>query len=279
MGGTKLLVCENSPVCLSFSFVFTELSLNMLWFGCPEHSCRIFTMFTHLNLLLLCLFTFSETSTIPVTGKKGSNVTLPCQYEASKISHINLSRFSKIIPVCENEECESGNGRVFKEGSCDIIIKDLIFSDAGKYILRVYNDDGQKVLKRIYQLCIHDEISVKKGEQLKMDVLLVNADKVQHQGRRSTGWKEDWKSSEGVQNDRMTFRDGKLIISNFTSTDAGTYEVLDSEGEILIMFTVKGERRSVDVQKYYFKAFKHVQAESLTIQYHPQNLVQDQWIN
>ncbi|ROL44074.1 hypothetical protein DPX16_1090 [Anabarilius grahami] len=195
------------------------------------------TRFKHLNLLLLLsLFNYSETSTIPVTGIKGGSVTLSCDFEAKDI---DLRRFSKNILSCQNDECESENGRLFKEGSCDVIIKDLRLSDAGKYILKVYNDDGQTELK-MYQLCIHDEISVKKGEQLKLDVLLVDADKVQHQSRRSTGWKEDWKRSEGVQNDRMTFRDGNLIIKNFASTDAGTYEVLDSEGEILIMVTVTG---------------------------------------
>uniref|UniRef100_A0A671QCJ4 Immunoglobulin subtype domain-containing protein n=1 Tax=Sinocyclocheilus anshuiensis TaxID=1608454 RepID=A0A671QCJ4_9TELE len=89
------------------------------------------------------------------------------------------------------------------------------------------------------------EISVKKGEELKLDVLLPNAYKVVYWTKRSTGRKEDWNRSHGVRSDRMTIRDGNLIINNFTATDAGTYEVLDSEGEILIMVTVTGERSSV----------------------------------
>lgn len=91
-----------------------------------------------------------------------------------------------------------------------------------------------------------------------MDVLLSNAYKVVHWTKRSTGWREDWNRSHGVRSDRMTIRDGNLIINNFTATDAGTYEVLDSEGEILIMVTVTGERCSVDVKKYCFKTFKQV---------------------
>ncbi len=94
---------------------------------------------------------------------------------------------------------------------------------------------------------------MKIGEELKLDVLLPNADKVQHQSRRSTGWREDWSRTDGVQSERMTIRDRNLIISNFTARDAGTYEVLDSEGNILIMLTVTGERSSVDVYRYYFK--------------------------
>ncbi len=72
-------------------------------------------------------------------GKKGGNVTLPCEFEAKDIYYINLSRLKSIIS-CQNEECESEsesesesqNGRVFKKASCDVIIKDLRLSDAGK---------------------------------------------------------------------------------------------------------------------------------------------------
>lgn len=88
---------------------------------------------------------------------------------------------------------------------------------------------------------------MQEGEELKLDVLLFNAYKVEHWTKRSTGRKEDWNRSHGVRCDRMTIRDGNLIINNFTATDAGTYEVLDSEAEILIMVTVTGETSSEDV--------------------------------
>ncbi|XDV33577.1 hypothetical protein PO909_003944, partial [Leuciscus waleckii] len=198
----------------------------------------------------ILLSVFAGTADILVSGIKGCNVTLSCESEDREIVSIDLSRLKSIIS-CQNEKCESKseNGRVFKEGSCNMIIKDLRFSDAGKYILRVHYTNDQTELERQtleYQLCIHDEISVKKGEELKLDVLLINADKVVHWAKRSTGRKEDWSRSHGVRRDRMTIRDRNLIINNFTATDAGTYEVLDSEGEILIMITVTGERRSMD---------------------------------
>uniref|UniRef100_A0A672ND79 Immunoglobulin subtype domain-containing protein n=1 Tax=Sinocyclocheilus grahami TaxID=75366 RepID=A0A672ND79_SINGR len=87
-----------------------------------------------------------------------------------------------------------------------------------------------------------DEVSVKTGEELKLDVLLSNADKVQHQSRRSTEWMKDWSRTDGVQRERITISDGNLIISNFTPRDAGTYRVLDPDGEILITVTVTGEK-------------------------------------
>lgn len=91
---------------------------------------------------------------------------------------------------------------------------------------------------------------MKEGAELKLDVLLPNAYKVVHWTKRSTGRKEDWNRSLGVRSDRMTIRDGNLIINNFTATDAGTYEVLDTVGEILIMVTVTGERRNIIIKHF-----------------------------
>ncbi len=90
-----------------------------------------------------------------------------------------------------------------------------------------------------------DEVSVKIGEQLKLDVLLLNTDEVQHQSRRSTGWKEVWRRTGGVQRERIIIRDGNLIINEFTLRDAGSYRVLDPDGEPLITVKVRGERNSI----------------------------------
>ncbi|XP_016115850.1 uncharacterized protein [Sinocyclocheilus grahami] len=195
-------------------------------------------MFRYLNLLLLlfCLVYHSENTSKPVSGEKGGNVTLTCEFKAIKIVHIELNSRSEDIDVCQDEEC---SGRVFKEGNCDVVIKNLSFSDAGKYILRVYYTNDQTELERLirtYQLHIHDEITVKTGEELKMSVLLSNADKVE---KSSSGeWREVWSRTDGVQSDRLNVTDGNLIFKSFTASDAGTYRVLDTEGEILITVTV-----------------------------------------
>ncbi|XDV33558.1 hypothetical protein PO909_003936 [Leuciscus waleckii] len=104
---------------------------------------------------------FVGTSTKPVSGTKGGNVTLTCESEDREITHISLFHQADEIPVCETEECKSENDRVFKEGSCDIIIKDLRLSDAGKYILRVYYTNDQAELERQiteYHLHIHGKV-------------------------------------------------------------------------------------------------------------------------
>ncbi|RXN15546.1 nurim [Labeo rohita] len=95
------------------------------------------------------------------------------------------------------------------------------------------------------------EISVNFGEELKLDVLLPNADKVQHQGTRSTGWKEDWSRTDGVQSERITFKDGKLIISHFTSRDRGSYRVLDPDEELLITIKIRDFVRFVSFRAIY----------------------------
>ncbi len=91
-----------------------------------------------------------------MTGKKGGNVTLTCEFEANKIFHINLFSESKDIDVCQTEEC---SGRVFKKAACDVVIRNLSFSDTGKYTLRVYYNNDQTNMaqqkKRMYQLHIH----------------------------------------------------------------------------------------------------------------------------
>ncbi|XP_050993597.1 uncharacterized protein LOC127182362 isoform X2 [Labeo rohita] len=198
-------------------------------------------MFRWLNLLLLfCLFSYSETTigniVIHVTGQKGEDATLPCDIQARHIFHLILNSLSQKIIACQNEACKSENVRVFKTGACDIVIKDLRLSDAGTYILKIHYNSTAEVQIREYHLQIHDEISVKTGEQLKLDVLLSRADKVE---TNSSGeWNEVWKRGHGVWSDRMTDRDGNLTIKEFTSNDTGTYRVLDSKGEILITVTV-----------------------------------------
>ncbi|XP_056116449.1 uncharacterized protein LOC130092571 [Rhinichthys klamathensis goyatoka] len=194
-----------------------------------------------LLLLLLCFISYSGSSTKPVSGIKGGIVTLSCGSEDREIVEISLFSVWKHIPVCEERNC---SGRVCKEGSCDVIINDLIYSDAGKYFLRVYYNNDQREVKRQireYHLHIHDEISVKKGEDLKLDVVLINADKVERNSR--SGWTEVWRRGHGVRghgvsSDRLTVSDQTLIIHDFTVTDTGTYRALDSNNEALITVTV-----------------------------------------
>ncbi|XP_016382424.1 uncharacterized protein LOC107719520 isoform X1 [Sinocyclocheilus rhinocerous] len=206
--------------------------------------------FTMLKLLLLLLWVFNYSETIPihVAGKKGGSVILPCEFKAREIFLIHLNRQSKNILVYDKKYCSK---RVCKKGACDVVIKDLRLSDAGKYILNVYYNNAKSVLEpqiRTYHLHIYDDISVKIGEQLKLDVLLPDAHQVMHQNKSSTEWKKVWKrdskSRVNVAYSRLTDSDGTLTIKEFTSDDAGAYRVLGYEGEILITVTVTDEKKS-----------------------------------
>lgn len=109
---------------------------------------------------------FAESSPTLKVGIKGGDVTLPCHYDGSEIPDIRLISRSENIPVCQTEECSC---RVCKKGACDVVIKDLSFSDAGKYILRVYHHNDQTELEphiRTYQLCVDGK--VKTGQIISM---------------------------------------------------------------------------------------------------------------
>ncbi len=99
---------------------------------------------------------FAGNTDIPVSGKKGGNITLTCEFKNDKIFEIDLFSQSDDIDVCQEKSC---SGRVFKQRDCDVVIKNLTFSDAGKYTLRVhYSNDETNVAQQKewnYQLHIH----------------------------------------------------------------------------------------------------------------------------
>ncbi|CAM4640495.1 unnamed protein product [Leuciscus chuanchicus] len=79
-------------------------------------------------------------------------------------------------------------------------------------------------------------ITGRKGEELKFDLLPRDAEKVVHQ--TDTGTEEVWK--RGQDDNQLTDTNGSLTISNFSPRDAGTYLVLNSSGGILNTVTVTG---------------------------------------
>ncbi|XP_067281162.1 uncharacterized protein [Pseudorasbora parva] len=246
---------------------FTKLKLTQPAASPPQQFIRLYSpagnkmnlppLLHHLPLLLhhlplhflhlLLLVSSSGVSSRSVSGIKGGNAKLTCAFEDEEISEISLQSKAKDIDICQTEDC---SGRVFREGSCDVIIKDLRLRDAGKYFLLIYYRNNQTELKRLvrtYQLHIQDEISVNTGEELKLDLLLTNADKVE---TNSSGeWTEVWTRGHGVSSDRLTDSDGNLTINAFTSTDTGTYRVLDSEGQILITLTLTESKGKLDTDK------------------------------
>ncbi|XP_042610744.1 uncharacterized protein LOC109052228 [Cyprinus carpio] len=219
--------CDHLTHLCTFIFVLSFVIV----YGRTTDSYRTFIMFRCLNLLLLLLFClvyhsetpFVRTTPVSVTGKKGDSAILSCQFEPSDIFRIDLWR-QKSIFSCQNETCE--NGRFSKKG-CDVTIKNLSFSDAGKYTLKVFYNHNQTVLnqkQKMYQLHIQDNISVQEGGELGD---LPSAHKVLHQPSGSTKWEDVWPKDQSDVN-----------LHNFRTNHTGTYRVLDSEGNILITVTV-----------------------------------------
>lgn len=83
-----------------------------------------------------------------------------------------------------------------------------------------------------------DNLTGRKGEELVFDELPRDAEKVMHQ--TDTGPEEVWKRGQ-ERGKLLTYKNGSLTISDFTSKYAGTYSVLNSSGGILNTVTVKGE--------------------------------------
>ncbi len=110
-----------------------------------------------------------------MTGKKGGDATLTCEYEAREISDIRFIRHRRrihfaVLPVCPNEEDKRVRDRVCKKEACDVVIKDLIFSDAGKYIFRFNYRNALMELK--YQL--HISGKVKTDQTISMRISFSN---------------------------------------------------------------------------------------------------------
>lgn len=83
-----------------------------------------------------------------------------------------------------------------------------------------------------------DNLTGRKGEELVFDELPREAEKVMHQ--TDTSPKVMWKRGQ-ERGKLLTDTNGALTISDFSSSDAGNYLVLNSSGGILNTVTVKGE--------------------------------------
>ncbi|CAM4640435.1 unnamed protein product [Leuciscus chuanchicus] len=79
-------------------------------------------------------------------------------------------------------------------------------------------------------------LTVRKGEELEFDDLPLEAETVEH--CNGTVWSEIWRSGRGVLNDRLNDSNGRLVIREFRSSDAGIYRVLNSTGGELVTVNV-----------------------------------------
>ncbi|XP_058609742.1 uncharacterized protein LOC131525804 [Onychostoma macrolepis] len=182
-------------------------------------------------LIISLLFIFLGAASLPVEGRKGGSITLPC----SLTKRENLSTVLTFGPITAFGAGQDGHfsGRVHKSGSCDLILQDLKTTDAGKYILKVYDDSG--LISNSYDVHVNVTLTGQKGEELMFE-LPREAENVTH--LTNAGCTEVWRRGRGVLTDRLTHKNDCLTIKNLSSSDAGLYRVLNKSGGILVTVTV-----------------------------------------
>ncbi|XDV33581.1 hypothetical protein PO909_003948, partial [Leuciscus waleckii] len=184
-------------------------------------------------------------ASLPVHGLKDGSVFLPCNKSIGENLSVRLTFVYKVAyGVRPNEQFK---GRVFESDLCGLIIKDVKTSDAGKYTLSVHGN-GDPISYR-YDIHVLVNLTVRKGEELVFDDRPREADTVVR--CKGTVCTEMWRRELGVLNERLNDSNGRLVIREFNSSDAGIYRVLNSTGGELVTVNVTGERNIMDVWKYY----------------------------
>ncbi|XP_016102566.1 uncharacterized protein [Sinocyclocheilus grahami] len=190
------------------------------------------------------LFLFVGASSLTVTGQKGGYITLPCN--SSYRGDLSTVLTFGSTTAYGNRQDEHFRGRVHKSGNCNFVLQPLNTTDAGKYTLHV-NANG---LPKSYShdVRVNVNLTARIGEEVKFDDLPRDAESVEH--FTNTDLIDVWRKGQGFLTDRLTDKNGRLIIKNFTSSDAGAYRVLNKTGGILVTVTVTTESgtASKDIQ-------------------------------
>ncbi|XP_016102567.1 uncharacterized protein [Sinocyclocheilus grahami] len=190
------------------------------------------------------LFVLPGASSLTVTGQKGGYITLPCN--SSYRGDLSTVLTFGSTTAYGNRQDEHFRGRVHKSGNCNFVLQPLNTTDAGKYTLHV-NANG---LPKSYShdVRVNVNLTARIGEEVKFDDLPRDAESVEH--FTNTDLIDVWRKGQGFLTDRLTDKNGRLIIKNFTSSDAGAYRVLNKTGGILVTVTVTTESgtASKDIQ-------------------------------
>ncbi|XP_058624213.1 uncharacterized protein LOC131535477 [Onychostoma macrolepis] len=165
-------------------------------------------------------------------GPKGDNITLPCL--KTREDFTTLLKFGSKTAYGAGQDGHF-RGRVHESGSCDLILQGLKTTDAGKYMADVYDNSGV-ISSNSYDVHVKVSLTGRKGEELMFDDLPREAESVTH--LTNADCTEVWRRGQGVLTDRLTHKNDRLSIESFSSSDAGTYRVLNSTGGILVTLTL-----------------------------------------
>ncbi|XP_058609731.1 uncharacterized protein LOC131525796 isoform X1 [Onychostoma macrolepis] len=191
-----------------------------------NHPVFFLLIFSFIRWLIISLLFISPgASSLTVEGRKGGNITLPCSL-TNREDLTTVLTFGPIKAYGAHQD-KWYKDRVHKTGSCNLILQDLKTTDAGKYVSQVFAN-GQ--LLNIYTYDVHLKVTLtgQKGEELMFE-LPREAESVEQ--ITDTNSKEVWRRGEGVPTDWLS-------TESFSSSDTGTYRVLNSTGGILVTVTV-----------------------------------------
>ncbi|XP_026088201.1 uncharacterized protein LOC113062511 [Carassius auratus] len=186
--------------------------------------------------ILWCLLFFLPSvlpgaDSLPVVGEIGGSITLKCNYTNTQDPILTFGTKTAYGGL-QNEHFRD---RVHKTDTCDLILKDLKTTDAGKYLLTLYVE-GEPLCSYSYELRVDVPLTALIGEEVMFDDLPGDAESVEHLSNTSST--EVWRRGMGVLTDRLMDKDGHLIIRSYTLRDAGTYRVLNSTGGVLVTVTL-----------------------------------------
>ncbi|XP_016375592.1 uncharacterized protein LOC107714293 [Sinocyclocheilus rhinocerous] len=201
------------------------------------------TVNLHWCLMFFLLFFLPRASSLTVTGQKDGYITLPCN--SSYRGDLSTVLVFGSTTAYGNHQNEHFRGRVHKSGNCDLILQPLKTTDAGKYTLHV-NANGQPK-SYSYDVHVNVNLTARVGEEVKFDYLPRDAESVKH--FTNTDLIDVWRREQGFLTDRLTDKNGRPTIKNFTSSDAGTYRVLNKTGGILVTVTVTTESGTASKDK------------------------------
>ncbi|XDV33502.1 hypothetical protein PO909_003898 [Leuciscus waleckii] len=188
----------------------------------------------HWCLFSLLVLHLSGAASLTVHGQKDGSVSLPSNKSIGENLTLRLTCRSKV--AYGGQQNEQFKGRVNKSDLCGHYcgLKDVKTTDTGKYTLSIYGN-GDPIYTS-FDIHVIVNLTVRKGEELVFDDRPLEAETVER--CKGTVCTEIWRRERGVLNERLNDSNGRLVIREFNSSDAGIYRVLNSTGGELVTVNV-----------------------------------------
>ncbi|XP_030266196.1 uncharacterized protein LOC115577316 isoform X1 [Sparus aurata] len=208
----------------------------------------------------------SVTQLQSVITRVGNEAVLPCSWK-SRLPEVDLPtcHIQWATPVDtvfelrgeQKWEAEEFKGRVevpeerLGSGDCSLIIRDVQIGDTGRYESFMVVDGARSKKTRVFiqgiKLSVFDHKSLQSrapGEDLVLDLYTRHSFRVVFQDRNSSQWSDLWmRGDEDSERLEKNPHREQLTMRKLTSSDEGTYKVLDEHGLAVstVQLSVEGE--------------------------------------